>query len=82
VKLDRLKESAERGGEMKSTTRSAALPAAGDRAIQSYGEGRTCDVCHTRLSRYNESGRCGAHRGWGDGPDRPSGLSGNRFESR
>jgi hypothetical protein len=55
---------------MKSSTRSTTLPAARDRAIQTYGEDRTCVVCHTRLSRYNESGRCGAHRGWGDGPSR------------
>ena len=55
---------------MKSTTRSTALPPSGDRPIQTYGEDRVCVVCHTRLSRYNESGRCGAHRGWGDGPGR------------
>jgi hypothetical protein len=55
---------------MKSSTRSTALPTAGDRPIQTYGVDRICVVCHTRLSRYNQSGRCGAHRGWGDGPGR------------
>jgi len=55
---------------MKPSTRSAALPAGPVRAIQTYGEDRTCVICDTRLSRYNESGRCGAHRGWGDGPGR------------
>jgi hypothetical protein len=60
----------ERRGSMKASTRSTALPVAGDRAIQTYGKDRTCVVCHTPLSRYNESGRCGSHGGWGDGPGR------------
>jgi hypothetical protein len=55
---------------MKARTRSAALPAGPVHPIQTYGKDRTCLVCQTRLSRYNESGRCGAHRGWGDGPRR------------
>jgi hypothetical protein len=50
---------------MRQGTRSTALPATGNRAIQSYEEGRVCVDCYTPLSRYNESGRCGAHGGWG-----------------
>ena len=55
---------------MKPSTRSAALPTTGNRAIQSYGKGRFCVVCYTPLSRYNESGRCGSHGGWGDEQNR------------
>lgn len=38
------------------------------RPIQSYDRDRTCSVCDTRLSRYNESGTCGVHAGWGGRP--------------
>ncbi|HYU58338.1 MAG TPA: hypothetical protein VEO00_09850 [Actinomycetota bacterium] len=59
---------------MKRTGGSSALPKGGsDRPIRSYGEDRTCSICDTRLSRYNESGTCSVHRGWGAGPNaRPS----------
>jgi hypothetical protein len=49
--------------------RSAALPTSGgERPMKTYGTDRTCSVCDTKLSRYNESGQCGVHRGWGAGP--------------
>jgi hypothetical protein len=50
--------------------RSAALQTSGDRPMKQYGTGRKCEVCDTPLSRYNESARCGVHRGWGAGPQR------------
>ncbi len=57
---------------MRRTTVSA-LPGSGARPLQTYGADRTCSSCDTRLSRYNESGRCSVHHGWGEasGPNRP-----------
>ena len=49
--------------------RSGAIPSSGtERPMKTYGTDRTCAMCDTKLSRYNESGRCGVHRGWGAGP--------------
>jgi hypothetical protein len=57
---------------MKTGSRGSALPSGStsDRPIKTYGADRTCAVCDTKLSRYNESGRCGVHRGWGEGTGR------------
>ena len=55
---------------MKNSNRGAGLPTGDGRPIRTYGEGRTCTVCGTPLSRYNESRWCGVHRGWGASADR------------
>ncbi|MGH2723974.1 MAG: hypothetical protein ACRDI0_06850 [Actinomycetota bacterium] len=50
---------------MKRSPKVTTLPSRSDRPIRVYGEDRTCSACDTRLSRYNESGGCGVHDGWG-----------------
>jgi hypothetical protein len=53
---------------MKRTHSIGALAGSNDRPMKSYGQGRTCSVCDTQLSRYNASDECGIHRGWGPNP--------------
>lgn len=55
--------------------RSSALPTDSGKPIRTYGEARVCSECGTVLSRYNESGRCSVHRGWGDGRDAARGAT-------
>ena len=52
---------------MRRSSSRSELPTGGGKPIQTYGEGRDCIVCGTRLSRYNSDRVCGIHRGWSDG---------------
>jgi hypothetical protein len=57
---------------MKHRNNSIAALGSSERPMKSYGEGRTCAACDTKLSRYNESGRCGIHAGWGRTSGKPN----------
>jgi hypothetical protein len=51
---------------MSGSRRGVAIPTGNGRPLTTYEKDRTCALCDTRLSRYNESPWCSVHRGWGD----------------